>query len=860
MKKLVIGILAHVDAGKTTLSEGLLYLTGRIKTLGRVDRRDTFLDNHELERQRGITIFSKQAIVETSQCSLTLLDTPGHADFAAEAERAVQVLDYAVVVISGTDGVQAHTETLWRLLERYNVPAFIFVTKMDVSSRTREDIMAELRSRFGGGCTDFTQPDFEDIAMCSEEALESFAACGRLTDGEIAELVKKRALFPCWFGSGLKLDGVDALIDGIDRYTAEPERSAEFGARVYKISRDERGGRLAFMKITGGVLRVKDAVRYQGRDGEELEEKVNQLRIYSGQKYDAAEAVYPGQVCAASGLSQAYAGQGLGCEAEAAVPVLEPVLTYRVLLPQGCDPMLMLPKLRQLEEEDPMLRVVWNSRLREIYVQLMGAVQTEILKSLIKERFDVDVTVDAGRIMYRETIAAPVEGVGHFEPLRHYAEVHLLLEPLPRGSGIELGADCPEDVLDRSWQRLILTHLAEKRHLGVLTGSPVTDIKITLIAGRAHPKHTEGGDFREAVYRAVRQGLMQAESLLLEPYYSFSLEVPPTELGRAINDIRAMGGAFSSREGEGGFSELTGRAPVAAMREYAASVAAYTHGRGHFACRPDGYEVCRDPAPIIEAAAYDPQADLENTPDSVFCAHGAGFNVKWDKVRDYMHLDTGFGRDEAPPEAPILRSRSLDIDEKELEAIMDREFGPIRRPMYSSRQYNSAAPAPEIKSKKEYIFVDGYNVIFAWKELAGIAQDNMDLARRTLADILANYRGYTSCELVLVFDAYRIPGGEGSREDYHGIMIAYTKQGETGDQYIEKLADEIGKNYSVRVVTSDNLIQLSAFRSGVLRTSAREFESEVSWVLSRIDEAIARMGEASRGEKIGDRVDLGGKQ
>jgi len=862
MKKLVIGILAHVDAGKTTLSEGMLYLTGQIKKLGRVDHRNAFLDTHELERERGITIFSKQALFETESCSVTLLDTPGHADFSAEAERAVQVLDYAVMVISGTDGIQAHTETLWRLLGRYNVPAFIFVTKMDVSSRDKDGLMDELRSRFGGQCVDFTGSDWEELALCGDEALEEYSAAGAVTDGTIARLTAQRALFPCFFGSGLKLDGVDALIDGVDRYTVQPDYPAAFAARVFKIARDEKGGRLTFLKITGGVLRVRDTLRCIGRDGVEAEEKISQLRLYSGAKYTAAETVSAGAVCAAAGLTATFPGQGLGAEAGDVIPVLEPVLRYRILPPADCDPLTLLPKLRQLEEEDPLLRIVWDARSREIGVQLMGTVQTEILRRLVKERFDLDVTVDAGRILYRETIAAPVEGVGHFEPLRHYAEVHLLLTPLPGGSGVQLAADCPEGVLDRSWQRLILTHLAEKQHRGVLTGAPLTDVRITLIAGRAHPKHTEGGDFREAACRAVRQGLMRAESLLLEPWYAFRLEVPPAELGRAISDIRAMNGTFSSPEDAGELTALSGRAPVAALRDYAAAVAAYTHGRGKFFCRPDGYEVCADAAAVVGAANYAPEADLENTPDSVFCAHGAGFPVKWDRVREYMHLDTGLDRDRTAAEPPLLRARSLDIDEKELEAIMDREFGPIRRPMYSARQYNAAAESAERQApaKKEYLLVDGYNVIFAWPSLSIIAQDNLDLARRQLADILANYRGYTKCELVLVFDAYRVPGGEGSREDYHGIHVAYTKMGETGDAYIEKLADDIGKNYAVRAVTSDALVQLSAFRSGILRTGAREFENEVAWVLARIDEALGQLDGSMRGEKIGDKVNFNGKQ
>jgi ribosomal protection tetracycline resistance protein len=851
MKKLVIGILAHVDAGKTTLSEGMLYLTGKIKKPGRVDRRDTYLDTHALERERGITIFSKQALMDFGDCSVTLLDTPGHVDFSSETERAMQVLDYAIVVVSGTDGVQAHTETLWRLLKRYGVPAFIFVTKMDVGVRSRDFLMDDIRARLGGGCVDFTSPDPEEIAMCSESALERFAAAGELSDGDTAELIRKRELFPCFFGSGLKLDGVEEFLKALDRYTIQPAYPDKFAARVFKIARDSQGNRLTYMKITGGSLAVRASLPL-GSGGEA--EKVTQIRLYSGIKFDTADIVYPGTVCAVTGLSATRPGEGLGAEPAAASPVLEPVLSYRIVLPKGADPLLMLPRLRELEDEDPMLRVVWNESLREIHVQLMGRIQVEILKSLILERFGVQTEVDSGRIMYRETIRTPAEGVGHFEPLRHYAEVHLLLEPLERGAGLVFAADCPEDVLDKNWQRLILTHLEERQHVGVLTGSPITDMKITLIAGRAHIKHTEGGDFRQATYRAVRQGLMCAESVLLEPYYAFRLEVPSEQLGRAINDVRAMGGVFSAPGGDGETSVIEGRAPVAAMGGYAADVAAYTRGRGRLVCSADGYEECKNPRPVIDAIGYNPEADLENTPDSVFCAHGAGFTVKWDQVTSYMHVDTGFGRNTNPDDTPIVRMCSLNIDEKELEAIMDREFGPIRRPMYTKIAAADAQAAPRAVLKKEYLIVDGYNVIFAWDELSTLAGDDLSLARHRLMDTLANYRGYTKCELVLVFDAYKVPGGEGSRSDWHGIHVAFTKQGETCDAYIEKLASDIGKNYSVRVISSDSLIQLSAFGSGVLRQTVWEFKSEVDWVLTQIESAIARMGTAMHGEKLGDRL------
>ena len=850
-----VGLLAHVDAGKTTLSEAMLYLSGRIKKLGRVDHRDSFLDNHELERARGITIFSKQAVMELEKSTVTLLDTPGHADFSAETERTLQVLDCAVLVISGTDGVQAHTETLWELLKRYALPVFVFVSKMDLPVCDGEALMEELRARFGEGCVDFTHrgADFgEDLAMCSESAMEEYLESGRVSGGTVSELIRRRELFPCFFGSGLRTDGVEELLHALDTLVPSPACGEEFGAKVYKISRDPQGNRLTCVRLTGGALKVRGTLRYRDENGAGLTEKVSQIRIYSGMKYETAETVTAGQTCALLGLSGTYPGQGLGAEPDSASPVMEPVVSCRVILPDGADPRVMLPKLRQLQEEDPQLHVLWNERSREISVQMMGKVQGEIFKSLVKERFDTDIDLGAGRIMYRETIKNKAEGVGHYEPLRHYAEVHLILEPLPRGSGVVIDTVCPEDELDRNWQRLILTHLQEKRHMGVLTGSPVTDVKITLASGRAHLKHTEGGDFRQATYRAVRQGLMRAESVLLEPYYSFFLEVPPEQTGRAISDVRAMNGTFSSPADVNGFMRIEGSAPVSAMNGYMSEVTAYTRGRGRFGCRVEGYRPCHNAQAVIDETGYDPEADVDNSPDSVFCAHGAGFTVKWDKVPEYMHLESCL-RPERPAETPTPRRHTLDIDERELESIMEREFGPIRRRSYSAAVRNEAPAAAEpISNKKEYLIVDGYNVIFSWDELKELAKDNMELARGRLMDMLSNYCGYTRAELVLVFDAYRTPGNPGSRTDYHNIHVAYTGDGETGDAYIERIANEIGKNYSVRVVTSDNLIRLSALRSGVLRTSSGEFHGEVEWVLSQIDSVLKKTNEGAHTVKLKD--------
>ncbi len=842
-RQLCLGVLAHVDAGKTTLSEAMLYRCGAIRALGRVDHGDAHLDFHALERQRGITIFSKQARFSLGgDFDVTLLDTPGHVDFSAEMERTLQVLDAAVLVISATDGVQAHTETLWRLLRRYRVPTFLFVTKMDLAVRAKEDLLSELR-RLDPGCVDFTAPVdeiWENAALTDERTLEILLQDGCLSDETLRGLIERRRVFPCAFGAGLKLEGVDEFLTLLRRYAPQKEYGGAFGAQVFQILHDPQAGRLTCLKVTGGSLRVRDAVTYQTSRGETVTEKAAALRLYSGEKYETAEIVPAGGVVAVQGLSQTWPGQAIGEASAAMQPVLEPVMAYRVLPPPDMDARTLLPRLRELEEEDPMLHLVWDEQLREIRVQLMGAVQIEVLQSLIRERFDADVRLDAGRILYQETIAAPVEGVGHFEPLRHYAEVHLLLEPGERGSGLTLESRCPEDQLDRNWQRLILTHLAEKTHRGVLTGSPLTDVKITLLAGRAHPKHTEGGDFRQATYRAVRQGLMQAESLLLEPQYAFRLAVPTEQIGRAISDIRAKNGVFSGPESEGAFSVITGTAPVSLMTDYAAEVAAYTRGRGRLSLETGGYDLCRNPDAVIAAIDYDPERDTENPADSVFCSHGAGTVIPWNQVRDYMHIDTGFGKSkEPPPAAPRIYRRNFDLDDKELEAIMTREFGPIRRREYNAPVVNAAEdPAELFAPRKQRLIVDGYNVIFAWDELKVLARDDLDLARQRLMDLLSNYAGFTRCELVLVFDGYRVRGNQGEKGDYHNIHVVYTKEHETADAYIERLANEIGKNESVRVVTSDSLIRLSALRSGVLRTSSKEFHAEVEQVSARIEQAI----------------------
>lgn len=845
-RRLVLGIFAQVDAGKTTLSEALLYKTGALRTLGRVDRGDAHLDTHELERARGITIFSKQARFETEHLAVTLLDTPGHADFAPEAERVMPVIDCALLLVSGTDGVQGHTLTLWRLLQHYGVPVVLFFNKMDLPGADRAALLADARTALSDHCA--ALDDAESVALSSEALLEHFLNTGALDDTLAADAVAKRELFPCLFGSARQLDGIDELLRALEHLAPVPVYPAELSARVYQIAHDPQGNRLTFLKVTGGTLSVRSAVRCHRPDGEPLEAKVTQLRLYSGAEFEAVQQVPAGDVCAALGLSGLLAGDTLGDAAPDRGAALEPVMSYCIRLPADLDPQLALPKLRLLEEEEPQLRMVWDARLREIRVQLMGAVQLEILQSLIRMRFGWDVTFDTGRISYRETIAAPVEGVGHFEPLRHYAEVHLILAPLPQGSGLVFDTVCSEDVLDRNWQRLILTHLQEKQHLGVLTGSPVTDLRITLAAGRAHLKHTEGGDFRQATYRAVRQGLMKAESILLEPYYAFRLTVPPEQIGRAISDIRAKSGSFDPPVETPGGTLLQGRAPVSELRDYARDVAAYTRGRGRLSCEVAGYFPCHNTEAVVAALAYDPAADLENTPDSVFCSHGAGITIPWDQVEENMHLESVLRPKPAaaPAAAPRVRTQNLDLDEKELQRIIEREFGPQKTPLYRPPAAKAEAAVTLPPRRKEYLIVDGYNMIFAWDGLREQAAYDLSGARERLLDLLSNYCGFHPCELIVVFDSYRVKGGTGSRSRHNNLRVVYTQEDESADLYIETLVGKIGKNYAVRVATSDALIQLSALRSGVLRVSAAELERELERTNGEIAAVLRRLREEAR--------------
>lgn len=853
-RRVVIGITAHVDAGKTTLAEAMLYRTGQLRKLGRVDHGSAAMDSHLLERERGITIFLSQAELPLGDMEVTLLDTPGHVDFSAEMERTLSVLDYAILVISGVDGVQAHTRTLWRLLELYRVPTFLFVTKMDFGRRDRDCLMESLRHELGEGCVDFTPAArdrrMEQLATCREDALEAYLDTGMVPEELVRQLVRQRLVFPCWFGSGLKLEGIDEFLEGLARYVEPPAYPAAFSARVFKISHDAQGKRLTHLKVTGGTLRVRDAISYGGR-----QEKAAQLRIYTGGRFRPVDQVPAGGICAVQGLTATWGGQGLGEREEAVRPVLEPVMRYRMALPPDCDSRVLLPQLRQLEEEDPQLR--FTARDGELHVSLMGRVQAEILRSLVAQRFGVEVELDRGRVLYKETIDAPVEGVGHYEPLRHYAEVHLLLEPLPQGSGLVLATRCPEDDLDRSWQRLIMTHLREKTHLGVLTGSPVTDMKITLMSGRAHIKHTEGGDFRQATYRAVRQGLMQARSRLLEPYYAFRLEVPPEQLGRAISDVRLRSGSFDAPEEAGDMTLLRGRVPVTEFDDYAQEVASYTGGRGRLSLEPAGYGPCHNPDAVIAAADYDPEADLENTPDSVFCAHGGGFPVKWNRVAEYMHLP-GCLEKPRDEEAPARR-RCIRLDDAELEAIMAREFGPVRRPLYRAPEKRETLPDTGLREiGQRYYVVDGYNVIFDWDELHALADRDLSAARERLMDTLCGWAAFTHTQVVLVFDGYKAPGSLGEKFDYRGIHVVYTKERETGDMYIERFLQQVGKNDHVRVVTSDGLIQLSAVRTGVMRMSSAEFGRQVAEASDQIQAFIARMHQ-SGGSTIGQRMKSAGK-
>ena len=902
-KQLVVGILAHVDSGKTTLSEAMLYRAGSIRKLGRVDNKDAFLDTDRLEKARGITIFSKQALLKTGSTNITLLDTPGHVDFSTETERTLQVLDYAVLVISGTDGVQSHTETLWRLLRRYHIPTFVFINKMDLPGPGKEALLSQLSHRLGDGFVDFGAEQAERdeaLALCDERLMEKMLDAGSLTAEDIIPAVARRHVFPCWFGVALQrenaggLQGVDELLAGLDEYTRTAPALEAFGARVFKVSQDERGERLTWLRVTGGELKVKARLTGEA-DGEPWAEKANQLRLYSGAKYTLAEAIGPGQVCAVTGLTKAKPGTGLGAERDSDLPVLEPVLSYRVCLPEGADVHAALGRLHRLEEEEPQLHVVWNETLGEIHVQLMGEIQLEVLKSLLAERYGLDVEFDSGGILYKETITEAIEGVGHYEPLRHYAEVHLKLEPLPRGSGMQFAANCREEELDKNWQRLVLTHLEEKQHLGVLTGAPLTDVKITLIAGRAHLKHTEGGDFRQATYRAVRQGLMLAKSQLLEPWYAFRLEVPVENLGRAMTDIQRMQGSFQGPETEGELAVITGSAPVAKMRDYQSQVISYTRGKGHLTCTLKGYEPCQDQEQIVQEIGYDSERDLENPTGSVFCAHGAGFVVPWYEVEEYMHLDgaeiqdwddayddsgdSSTGTAEASGRGYSVQGKDTHStsygtgktsrgkytsmygsyeEEKELKAIFEKTFGPVKSKKYNSnsrsfgnlesgssfsgnsgkRSQSSELPGKTSQGawrnsnpaihRDDYLLVDGCNIIFAWEDLRDLAQADFHAAQTRLMDILSDYQGIKGCILILVFDAYRVEGHPEETFQYHNIHVVYTREAETADQYIERTVHKIGRKHNVTVATSDGLEQIIIMGQGAARISARGFKEEIA--------------------------------
>lgn len=842
MKKLVIGILAHVDAGKTTLSESMLYLSGKIRKLGRVDNKDAYLDTYELERARGITIFSKQAVFEVgNEAQITLLDTPGHVDFSAEMERTLQVLDYAILVISGSDGIQGHTKTLWRLLTIYQIPVFLFINKMDQLGTDQEKLLEALKKHLDDGCIDFGQGETEEfydqIAMCDEELMEAYLEEGHIETLQIVKGIKKRKIFPCFLGSALKLEGVEAFIQGMIKYTSSPSYPETFGAKIFKIARDEQGNRLTYMKLTGGKLKVKDTLR-SGL----WEEKVNQIRIYSGQKFEAVSEIEAGAICAVTGLSQTYPGEGLGIESASSAPILEPVLSYQILLPEGYDPRVMLPKLRQIEEEEPELHIVWDEQLQEIQAQLMGEVQIEILQSLIENRFGVRVGFDAGRIVYKETIKNRVEGVGHFEPLRHYAEVHLLLEPGEKGSGLQFALGCSEDLLEKNWQRLVLTHLEEKVHKGVLTGSAITDMKITLVAGRAHKKHTEGGDFREATYRAVRQGLKQADSILLEPYYAFQLELPEKMVGRAMTDIEKMHGSCEILQTDGERTILTGSAPVVTMRNYQKEVLAYTKGHGRLFCTLKGYEPCHNTEEVVNRIAYDSERDIANPTGSVFCAHGAGFLVSWDEVKDYMHLESYLSEEKDTLLEDLVQSQETFVEEEwigldEIDQIINRTFYANQGEKSTWKKRKTAResyyePVSHLNrqnetKKAEYLLVDGYNIIFTWPELRELAHDNMDGARIKLLDELSNYQGIRKCEVIVVFDAYRVQGHRVEVMDYHNIHMVYTKEAQTADHYIEKFVHDHKSKYHVTVATSDGLEQIIIRGQGCALLSARELKEEM---------------------------------
>lgn len=855
MKKIVLGILAHVDAGKTTLSEGMLYISGSIRKLGRVDKQDAFLDNYQLERERGITIFSKQAMLEYGDTQIILLDTPGHVDFSSEMERTLQVLDYAILVISASDGVRGRTKILWQLLETYGVPVFIFINKMDQDGNDKVKLMKHLKEQLSEGCIDFADEgtdDFnEELVMCSEELLESYLEKECISYEQIRRSIKQKKVFPCFFGSALRLQGVEELISGIVKYSLEPVYNKDtFGARVFKISRDEQGNRLTYMKLTGGKLKVKDILKYGI-----WEEKVNQIRVYSGQRFEAVGEIEAGSICAVTGLNYTKAGEGLGVEHDYTVPVLESVLSYQILLPEGCDPRVMLPKLRQIEEEDPSLHIVWNEQLQEIQVQIMGQVQIEILKSLIKSRFGVDVSFDSGRILYKETIDNVAEGVGHFEPLRHYAEVHLLLEPGKRGSGLVFKTNCSDDVLSKNWKSLVMTHLKEKNHKGVLIGADITDMVITLVSGRAHIKHTEGGDFREATYRAVRQGLKEAHSILLEPYYDFQLEIPKGFVGRAMSDIERMYGEYRLENTEGEMAIITGSAPVVTMRNYQSEVTAYTKGQGRLFCSLKGYEPCHNAEEVIESSGYDSEADIENPTGSIFCSHGGSFIVSWDHVKEYTHLEPylkdrkeDLGREFK--DLNTLSQRSEWIDPEEVDRILARSnyanqgkksIWSRQKPAVEKVFKSSGELKVSMETKEEYLLVDGYNVIYAWPELNELAKDSMEGARGMLLDCLSKYKGICKSEIIVVFDAYRVQGHKEEVTDYHNIHVVYTREAQTADQYIEKFAHDNSRKYNITVATSDGLQQIIIRGAGCRLLSSRELKEVIDGANKMImKEFIAR--------------------
>ncbi|MBD5134432.1 MAG: GTP-binding protein [Lachnospiraceae bacterium] len=846
IKHISIALLAHVDAGKTTLSESILYIGGTIRKKGRVDHKDTFLDNFQLEKERGITIFSKQAIVKYKDLDIDLLDTPGHVDFSTEMERTLNILDYAILVVSGTDGVQGHTETLWKLLDIYNVPTFIFVNKMDMADADKEQLIKNIKEKLGDGCIDFTDRDYldENVAMCDENILDKYLETGSIEKQDIAELVRERKVFPCFFGSALKMQGVEEFLDGINDYTLSKKYGNDFGARVYKIARDEQGTRLTYMKITGGCLKVREELAYKAGDNE-YSEKINQIRIYSGSRYDSPDEIHAGAVCAVAGLTGTFAGQGLGTESGNNMTFMQPVLNYSVTAKENNDMHGFYLKLKQLEEEEPQLHVSWSEKLQEIHIQLMGEVQTQVMKRLILDRYGIDAEFGIGNIVYKETIENAVEGVGHFEPLRHYAEVHLLMEPLDRGQGIIISSDCSEDVLDKNWQRLILTHISEREHPGVLTGSAITDIRITLVSGKSHLKHTEGGDFRQATYRAVRQGLKSAKSILLEPYYNFTLEIPADNVGRAMTDIQNMCGTFNPPDINGEYAVMKGRIPASTVQGYVSDVNSYTKGKGRLLLQYGGYDKCHNQDEVVEKSGYDSENDVENPTGSVFCSHGSGYNVPWNEVKEHMHLPGIFSDRQTVPikETPQTSYSASIEDDKELQEIFERTFGPVKTRLnsstdmfgYENKVHKEYKPVYQEK-RQEYLLVDGYNIIFSWDELKELSDSNLEAARYSLMDILCNYQGFKQCTVILVFDAYKVKGNVGEVQKYNNIYVVYTKEAETADMYIEKAVHEMNKKYNVTVATSDGLEQLIIMGQGARRISAREFKEEIELVNKNIRE------------------------